>query len=158
MLLSALVLDLLAEEFGWAGRRMFDGVGDQFKRSEAYCSAAVAAVAADAGYDCFGGRGGGVGRFVVCCDEIEPGVEVPVLVLRGGGGGGACFERVSLVPIPLSLGISCKLGLGRMGIGLATLFTGVLFSVSSMLSVEISGLVEERRGGSGGTGFRLAVS
>ena len=81
-----------------------------------------------------------------------------MLALRGGGGGGGCFERGGLVS-PTSCEVDIASCLDR--IGNCLMFPDVLISLEleeSSRSGEISGFIEERRGGSGGTGLRLTVS
>lgn len=116
----------------------------RFSRSVAYCRAAWAA---ETGYDGLAG-GGGSGRDAVAVFGVEPVADEAVFVRRGGGTGGAGLECVGTagaweagVPVrKLSL-VDDSVWLRETGDGSRSINDSVL-------------TVDDRRGGTGGAGFR----
>lgn len=125
-----------------------DGDGDRLSRSLAYCKAAWAA---ETGYDGFAG-GGGAGRDAVAALGVrsvfeeaaleEVVFDEAVFVRLGGGTGGGGLVRMGMA--------------GAWGL---SVFTGSVWlretEGDGSRSINVSVLaVDDRRGGTGGTGFR----
>jgi len=117
---------------------------DRFSRSVAYCRAAWAA---ETGYDGLAG-GGGTGRDAVAAFGVEPVADKAVFARRGGGTGGAGLECVGIagaweagVPVGKLSFVDGSVWLREAGDGSRSINDSVF-------------TVGDRRGGTGGTGFR----
>lgn len=111
---------------------------DRFSRSVAYCRAAWAA---ETGYDGVAG-GGGTGREAVAVFGVELVAGEAVFVRRGGGTGGAGLDCVGTAG-------AWGLSLVDDSVWLRDVGDGSRSSNDSVFAVE------DRRGGTGGTGLRV---